>query len=86
MKMIFDIFTMSKLQLQCLVVHSLIFVNLLTYIDLLYSKRFTTMGLPRSVKEMSHDDFKPRRCQSGAFRGFSFIHDDFVLPDRSVSL
>ena len=43
------------------------------------------MGLPRSVKEMSHDDFKPRRCQSGAFRGFSFIHDDFVLPDRSVS-
>lgn len=43
------------------------------------------MGLPRSVIEMSHEHFKPRRCQSGAFRGFSFIQDDFVLPDRDVS-
>ena len=42
------------------------------------------MNLPRSVTEMSKDNFKPRRCQSGAFRGFSFIQDDFVLPDRSV--
>ena len=42
------------------------------------------MGLPRSVCEMSNEDFKPRRCKSGAFRGFSFIQDDFVLPDRSV--
>lgn len=43
------------------------------------------MGLPRSVIEMSHDDFKPRRCRSGAFRGFSFIQEDFILPERSVS-
>jgi hypothetical protein len=49
------------------------------------TKRFTNMGLPRSVIEMSHEHFKPRRCQSGAFRGFSFIQDDFVLPDRDVS-
>jgi len=44
---------------------------------------FTTMGLPRSVIEMSHEDFEPRRCQSGPFRGFSFIQEDFELPLRS---
>jgi hypothetical protein len=42
------------------------------------------MALPRSVTEMSRDEFRPRRCKSDAFRGFSFIQDDFQLPDRSV--
>lgn len=41
------------------------------------------MALPRSVTEMSRDEFRPRRCKSDAFRGFSFIQDDFQLPDRS---
>jgi len=44
---------------------------------------FTNMALPRSVKEMSEDDFQPRRCKSDAFRGFSFVHSDFNLPDRT---
>jgi len=44
---------------------------------------FTTMTLPRSVKYMSEEDFQPRRCKSDAFRGFSFIQEDFVLPERS---
>jgi hypothetical protein len=47
---------------------------------------FTSMGLPRSVLEMNKEDFKPRRCQSGAFRGFSFIQEDFELPERTVSI
>lgn len=44
---------------------------------------FTNMTLPRSVTEMSKDDFVPRRCASDAFRGFSFVQDEFVLPERS---
>ena len=43
------------------------------------------MALPRSVLEMSRDDFRPRRVQSDAFRGFSFIKDDFDLPERDES-
>jgi serine/threonine protein kinase len=44
---------------------------------------FTNMQLPRSVKEMTDVDFKPIQCKSDAFRGFSFIQNDFVLPDRT---
>ena len=44
---------------------------------------FTNMQLPRSVKEMVDDDFKPIQCKSNAFRGFSFIQHDFDLPDRT---
>lgn len=40
------------------------------------------MSLPRSVKEMSVDLNPPRRCKSDMFKGFSFIQDDFILPDR----
>ena len=42
------------------------------------------MPLPRSVTEMSKDDFNPRRVESQAFRGFSFVQDDFALPARPV--
>lgn len=45
---------------------------------------FTNMQLPRSVKEMAKDDFKPRQCKSDVFKGFSFIQHDFPLPDRTV--
>jgi p70 ribosomal S6 kinase len=45
---------------------------------------FTNMQLPRSVKEMAKDDFKPRQCRSDVFKGFSFIQHDFPLPDRTV--
>lgn len=42
------------------------------------------MTLPRSVKFMAEDsDFKPKQCQSDAFKGFSFIQSDFDLPDRT---
>lgn len=44
---------------------------------------FTNMKLPRSVKEISEENFKPRRCESNMFRGFSYIQEDFVLPERS---
>merc|ERR1740139_1161820 len=43
------------------------------------------MKLPRSVQLISDDDFKPRRCDSEVFRGFSYIQEDFVLPERSAS-
>lgn len=43
---------------------------------------FTKMPLPRSVKEMSSSDDLPRRIRSDAFRGFSFIQDGFILPNR----
>ena len=46
---------------------------------------FKEMPLPRSVTEMSREAFNPRRVRSDAFRGFSFVHDDFALPDRSGS-
>ena len=47
-------------------------------------ERFVQMTLPRSVKEMSKLDFLPRHCNSENFRGFSFIGEDFPLPERSV--
>lgn len=43
---------------------------------------FLKMSLPRSVREMSKADFKPTRCASTTFRGFSFVQEDFDLPDR----
>lgn len=43
------------------------------------------MSLPRSVIEMSKEDFRPRKVESDVFRGFSFIQDDFVLPERKAS-
>lgn len=43
---------------------------------------FVKMELPRSVIEMSKDDFTQHRIESEHFRGFSFIHDGFVLPER----
>ncbi|KAG7349219.1 serine/threonine protein kinase [Nitzschia inconspicua] len=50
-----------------------------------FHNEFTDMPLPRSVREMSKDDHQPRRVQSGTFRGFSFIQDDFVLPQRDAN-
>ena len=47
-----------------------------------FHDEFKQMPLPRSVKEMGDKDFLPCRVKSDTFRGFSFIHDDFVLPER----
>lgn len=47
-----------------------------------FHDEFTAMPLPRSVVEMSQESFNARRVESEAFRGFSFIQDDFCLPDR----
>jgi p70 ribosomal S6 kinase len=47
-----------------------------------FHDEFTQMPLPRSVVEMSLDNFSASRVESEHFRGFSFIQDDFVLPDR----
>jgi serine/threonine protein kinase len=49
-----------------------------------FHEEFTQMPLPRSVIDMSMENFQPRRVESEAFRGFSFIHDDFVLPERGL--
>mmetsp|Transcript_23735 Transcript_23735/g.65850 ORF Transcript_23735/g.65850 Transcript_23735/m.65850 type:complete len:818 (-) Transcript_23735:93-2546(-) len=49
-----------------------------------FHNEFTEMPLPRSVKEMSKEDHKPRRIASDTFRGFSFIQDDFALPSRDA--
>lgn len=46
---------------------------------------FKAMPLPKSVHEMSMENFTPRRVESDMFRGFSFVHDDFALPDRRNS-
>lgn len=48
-----------------------------------FHDEFTTMTLPRSVVEMSKDDFHPKRVKSETFRGFSFIQEDFNLPERA---
>eukprot|EP00584_Thalassiosira_punctigera_P009223 CAMPEP_0172533474 /NCGR_PEP_ID=MMETSP1067-20121228/6165_1 /TAXON_ID=265564 ORGANISM="Thalassiosira punctigera, Strain Tpunct2005C2" /NCGR_SAMPLE_ID=MMETSP1067 /ASSEMBLY_ACC=CAM_ASM_000444 /LENGTH=762 /DNA_ID=CAMNT_0013318121 /DNA_START=225 /DNA_END=2510 /DNA_ORIENTATION=+ len=50
-----------------------------------FHEEFVNMTLPRSVKEMSKLDFLPKRCASNNFRGFSFIGEDFPLPDRTAS-
>jgi serine/threonine protein kinase len=48
-----------------------------------FHDEFTTMPLPRSVVDMSMEHYQAKRVESEAFRGFSFIHDDFVLPPRN---
>jgi len=50
-----------------------------------FHDEFVQMSLPRSVMEMSQDHFQPRRCDSENFRGFSFIQDSYVLPERKES-
>jgi len=50
-----------------------------------FHEEFTNMNLPRSVKELSKLDFLPKRCASDNFRGFSFIGDQFQLPERTAS-
>lgn len=48
-----------------------------------FHDEFTAMNVPRSVMEMSNDNFQPKRIDSQAFRGFSFIQDDFEIPERN---
>ncbi|CAB9509209.1 activated protein kinase catalytic subunit alpha-1 [Seminavis robusta] len=47
-----------------------------------FHDEFTTMPLPRSVVVETHDSFVARRIESDNFRGFSFIQEDFMLPER----
>lgn len=47
-----------------------------------FHDEFTTMTLPRSVVEMSKESFRPHRVKSETFKGFSFIQEDFNLPER----
>jgi len=47
-----------------------------------FHDEFTKMTIPRSVKEMNMAAFKPRHVESDMFKGFSFVLDDFALPDR----
>lgn len=49
-----------------------------------FHDEFVNMALPRSVIEMSKDDFTPRRVESQNFRGFSFIQPGFALPERDA--
>lgn len=49
-----------------------------------FHNEYTSMPLPRSVKDMSTSDMTPRRVDSRAFRGFSFIQPDFSLPERDA--
>lgn len=47
-----------------------------------FHQEFTDMALPRSVVLMSKDNFQAHHVESQRFRGFSFIHDSFDLPER----
>lgn len=47
-----------------------------------FHDEFTGMTLPRSVMIMAQDEYKPRHVTSDCFRGFSFIQEDFCLPER----
>lgn len=47
-----------------------------------FHDEFVNMPLPRSVTEMSMEHAQPRRCDSDVFRGFSFVQNDWALPDR----
>ena len=49
-----------------------------------FHNEFTNMPLPRSVHQMSKEDHRLRRIQSNTFRGFSFVQDDFLLPERDA--
>ena len=46
---------------------------------------FKDMALPRSVTEMSVGKTNAYKVRSEAFRGFSYVADDFVLPERRRS-
>ena len=48
-----------------------------------FHEEFTQMELPRSVLYMSQDNWRPRNVDSSTFPSFSFIHEDFVLPERN---
>ncbi|GAX23102.1 hypothetical protein FisN_25Lh061 [Fistulifera solaris] len=50
-----------------------------------FHQEFTDMALPRSVVLMSKDEFTAHHVESQKFRGFSFIHDSFDLPERPES-
>jgi len=50
-----------------------------------FHDEFTKMPLPRSVLEENKDSFVVRRIESNNFRGFSFIQEDFLLPDRDAA-
>jgi len=47
-----------------------------------FHDEFTKMDIPPSVIHMTRDEFSPRRCASHHFPGFSFVQEDFELPDR----
>merc|ERR1712157_95908 len=47
-----------------------------------FHEDFVNMALPRSVKEMCAGRQGNRRVHSDTFKGFSFIQDDFHLPER----
>jgi hypothetical protein len=47
-----------------------------------FHDEFTKMPLPRSVRDLSMEESQPRRCDSDAFRGFSFVQHDFEVPSR----
>lgn len=49
-----------------------------------FHNEFTDMPLPRSVRDLCSEDHKPRRVTSDTFRGFSFIQQDFTLPNRDI--
>lgn len=49
-----------------------------------FHDEFTKMPLPRSVIDESGDSFVARRVDSDNFRGFSFIQEDFLLPERNA--
>ena len=48
-----------------------------------FHNEFTGMPLPRSVMDMSTSRRPQRRVDSNTFRGFSFIQEDFPLPERN---
>jgi serine/threonine protein kinase len=47
-----------------------------------FHDEFTGMALPRSVIIMSGAEYRPRHVDSERFRGFSFVQEDFYLPER----
>ena len=47
-----------------------------------FHDEFKKMNIPPSVVHMTRDEFSPRRCASHHFPGFSFVQEDFELPDR----
>jgi hypothetical protein len=49
-----------------------------------FHEEFIKMDIPPSVIHMTLDHFQPRRCDSQHFRGFSFIQEEFILPDRNM--